>query len=428
VLAVVNLDAVGGQGEARVELARDDYRTPAGALLATADASVLAETDHPIGHANGFYQLLDLAFPFSLYGQAPLLGQDLSSVTLTSAGSRPPTPAEDVPSASSTERLGQIGRAAQALVASLDSAPEVASGSESHVYLGGRILRGFAIQFLLFVAVLPVLATTLDLYARLRRRDLAPAGAVRSLRSRLGVWLFGAGLAAIFTAVGLFPNGEPRPLPPDIPEAQQWPFAALAGLAALIGVGWLLARVRLVPRGPVERSDELAGHLAAMILLCGTAVLLAVTNPYALLFLLPSLHLWLWVPHVRDSSLGLRFTVYAAGFAGPIVLLTTYALRFALGFDAPWYVATLFTVGYVPVTLIAALVLWGAAAGQIGAILFGRYAPYPTEDERPVRGVVRGSVRLAVLGARRARRGAPKQDEPWLPEQPVPAERDAVPR
>jgi hypothetical protein len=296
------------------------------------------------------------------------------------------------------------------------------------VYLGGRILRGFAIQFLLFVAVLPVLATTLDLYARLRRRELPLAGAMRSLRSRLGVWLWGACLAAIFTAVGLFPNGEPRPLPPDIAEAQQWPFAALAALVALTGVGWLLARVRLVPRAPVERSDELAGHLAAMILLCGIAVLLAVTNPYALLFLLPSLHLWLWVPHVRDSSLWLRFTVYAVGFAGPIVLLTTYALRFELGFDTPWYVATLFTVGYVPVSLIAALVLWGAAAGQIGAILFGRYAPYPTEDERPVRGVVRGSVRLAVLGARRARRGAPPQGQPWLPEQPLPGEQDAVSR
>jgi hypothetical protein len=429
VLAVVNLDAVGGRGETRIELAGDSSRSPAGVLLATADASVLAETDRPVDHSSGFYQVLDLAFPFSLYGQAPMLGQDISTVTLTAAGSRPPTPAEDVPSAASAERLGQIGRAAQALVTSLDSAPEVASGSESHVYLGGRILRGFAIQFFLFVAVLPVLATTVDLYARLRRRELALAGAMRSLRSRVGVWLWGAGLAAIFTAVGVFPNGEPRPLPPDIPEAQQWPFAALAALVALIGLGWLLARVRLVPRAPVARSEELAGHLAAMILLCATAVLLAVTDPYALVFLLPSLHVWLWVPHVRDSSLWTRLAVYTIGFAGPIVLLTSYAVRFELGLDAPWYVATLFTVGYVPVTLIAAIVLWGAAAGQIGAVLFGRYAPYPTEDERPVRGVVRGSVRLAVLSARRARRGARTQNDDWLPEQRLPAaERDAVPR
>jgi len=122
-----------------------------------------------------------------------------------------------------------------------------------------------------------------------------------------------------------------------------------------------------------------------------------------------------------------RVALYAAGFAGPIVLLAAYAVRFGLGLDAPWYVTTLFTVGYVPVTLIAALVLWGAAAGQIGAVLFGRYAPYPTEDERPVRGVVRESVRLTVLATRRARRGPNNVEEPWAQPEPLPTgERDPV--
>jgi len=427
VLAVVNLDAVGGKGTPRLELAGDDSRSPAAALVATADASILAQTEQPAGHTPAFYQLLDLGFPFSLYGQAPLLGEGISSLTLTGSGSRPPKPADDAASALSAERLGQLGRAAQALVVSLDGAPEVASGAESNIYLGGRVLRGFAIELILFVALLPVFAAVIDLWARLRRRELALAPALRSLRSRLGVWLWGVGLAAIFTAVGLFPNGEPRPLPFDIPEAQQWPFAALAGLAVITGLGWLLARARLVPAAPAERSDELAGHLAAMLLLCVTAVLLAVTNPYALLFLLPSLHAWLWVPQVRDRRVLTRVALYAAGFAGPIVLLAAYAVRFGLGLDAPWYVTTLFTVGYVPVTLIAALVLWGAAAGQIGAVLFGRYAPYPTEDERPVRGVVRESVRLTVLATRRARRGPSTVEEPWAPPEPLPTgERDPV--
>jgi Peptidase family M28 len=429
VLAVVNLDSVGGRGEPRVELAGDDSRSPAAALVATADASILAETERPAGHTSAFYQLLDLAFPFSLYGQAPLLGEGTSSLTLTTAGSRPPKPDDDVASATSADRLGQLGRAAQALVVSLDGAPEVASGAESHIYLGGRVLRGFAIELILFVALLPVLTAVVDLYARLRRRELALAPALRSLRSRLGVWLWGVGLAAIFTAVGLFPNGEPRPLPMDIPEAKHWPFAALAGLAVITGLGWLVARARLVPVAPTERSEELAGHLAAMLLLCATAVLLAVTNPYALLFILPSLHAWLWVPHVRGRRLLVRVAVYAAGFAGPILLLTAYAVRFGLGLDAPWYVTTLFTVGYAPVTLIAALVLWGASAGQIGAVLFGRYAPYPTEDERPVRGVLRESVRLTVLASRRLRRSPTGSEQAWIPEERIPAgERDPVPR
>jgi hypothetical protein len=160
-----------------------------------------------------------------------------------------------------------------------------------------------------------------------------------------------------------------------------------------------------------------------------TAVLVAATNPYALLFILPSLHAWLWAPHVRDSSFWLRVALYVAGFAGPIALLATYSLRLELGLDAPWYVATLFTAGYVPVATIAAIVLWGAAAGQIGAVLFGRYAPYPSEGERPVRGVVRESVRLAFLLARRARGAQPPGRRALRPDERLPSgNRDVVPR
>ena len=305
VLAIVNLDTVAGPGTPRLELAGEDGRSPASALVATAEASFFAESEQPPRHENAFVQLLDLGFPISFYDQAPLLGEGISSITLTAGSSRPVPPGEDG-AAFAPERLGQIGRAAQALVLSVDAAAEVASGTESFVYLGGRVLRGFAIQFFLVVALLPVLVATIDLWARLRRRELVLGAALRSYRSRLGVWLWAGGLAGLFAVVGLFPNGDGRPLPLDLDEAQHWPFAALAGLVALAGVGWLVARSRLVPRAPVERSDELAGHLAAMLVLCGIAVAVAVTNTYALLFVLPSLHAWLWAPHVRDSAPWLR--------------------------------------------------------------------------------------------------------------------------
>jgi hypothetical protein len=403
VLAVVNLDAVASDGAPRIELAGEDSRSPAAAFVATADASMLDETETAASHANAFEQLLDLAFPFSLYGQAPLLGGGTSALTLTTAGDRPPTPDEDA-GQFRPARLGAIGRAAQALVVSLDDAPEVASGTESYVYLGGRVLRGFAIQLLLLVAFLPVAVATIDLYARLRRRELALGPALRSYRGRLGVWLWGGGLAALYTAFGAFPNGEARPLPPDLPDAQRWPFAALASLLALAGLGWLLARSRLVPRAPVERSDELAGHLAGMLVLCVIAIAVAATNVYALLLVLPSLHAWLWIPHARDAHPATRALVFTIGLAGPIALVAGYAIRFQLGLDAPWYLATLFTTGYAPIVQGIALLAWGAVAAQLGAVLFGRYAPYPSEGERPVRGVVREGVRQTILLSRRIRR------------------------
>jgi hypothetical protein len=338
-------------------------------------------------------------------------------------------PPDEDGAAFAPERLGQIGRAAQTLVLSVDAAAEVASGTESFVYLGGRVLRGFAIHFFLVVALLPAFVATIDLWARLRRRDLALGPALRSYRSRLGVWLWGGGLAALFALVGLFPSGGGRPLPLDLEDAQRWPFAALAGLLALVGLGWLIARARLVPQARVERSDELAGHLAAMIVLCAIAIALAVINTYALLFVLPSLHAWLWAPHVRTAAPWARISTYCAGLAGPAVLLAATAVRFELGLDAPWYVATLFTTGYAPAAEAVLLLAWGAVAGQVGAFLFGRYAPYPTEGDRPVRGIVRETVRQTVLLWRRAG-GARRTGGEGVPTgEPVrPVEHEPLPR
>jgi MFS family permease len=288
-------------------------------------------------------------------------------------------------------------------VGSLDAAAEVAEGTDSYVYLGGRFVRGFAIAFLLVVAMLPPLVATLDLLVRLHRRGIALWPALRSYLSRLLVWGWAGLIAVAFSLAGLFPNGDDRPLSPDTAPAQDWPFWLLLAFCAISALGWFAARPRLIPRRPIEREEELAGHLATMIALSAVSVLVAATNPFALLFVLPSLHVWLWIPHVRERSAPVRLGLYALGFAGLLLLLISFAIRFDLGLDSPWYVATLFTVGYAPVALFVAFLGWGAAAGQALAILLGRYAPYPSVEERPERGPLREAVRRAEL-ARRERR------------------------
>ena len=62
-----------------------------------------------------------------------------------------------------------------------------------------------------------------------------------------------------------------------------------------------------------------------------------------------------------------------------------------------------------PALVVAGLV-WIAAAGQVGAIAFGRYAPVPAASERPARGPVREGVRRTVLAVR-DRRNRPTEDE-----------------
>jgi hypothetical protein len=161
-----------------------------------------------------------------------------------------------------------------------------------------------------------------------------------------------------------------------------------------------------VPRRRVEPEEELAGHTAALLALAVVALLVVVTNPFALLLVLPSLHAWVWLPQARYGPAVLRALVFLLGFAGPVALLVSFAVRFGLGLDAPWYVFALSATGYVPFVGVAIGVAWLAAAAQLAALATGRYAPYPRAGERPALGPIRRGIRAAVRGGRAARRAS----------------------
>ena len=196
------------------------------------------------------------------------------------------------------------------------------------------------------------------------------------------------------------------PLPPDVAPATHWPALGLLGFAVLCALGWLVARARLVPRRPVSPSEEIAGTAAALLALAVVALLVVATNPFALIFLLPSLHAWLWLPHARTSPLWARAALLATGALGPLLLFGSLAWRYGLGLDAPWYLAELTATGYVRLPSVVIAAGWLAAAGQMSALAIGRYAPYPSAAERPPRGPVRETVRQIVLTVRRSRRRA----------------------
>jgi hypothetical protein len=405
IVAVVNLDSVGGAGAPRLQFAGDAPRSPAATLVATTDARILDETRQAATRPSAGAQLLDLAFPFTLYEHGPFVVAGLPAITITTSGDRPTRPEGDTLAAIDARRLGEIGRSANALLVSLDEAGEIAGGTGSYVYMGSRLLRGWTIQFVLLAALTPFFAAVVDLFARSRRRGVALLPALRSLRSRIAVWGWAGFLFAVFVAAGLFPEGAGRPISPDASAGTDWPLPALGALFGLVALGWLLARPRLARARPAESSETLAGHLAAMLALVLVAVVVAATNPYTLLLFLPSLHLWLWLPHVAARALPWRAALWAAGLVGPLLLVTSFALRFDLGFDAPWYVAALVAVGYVPLPLVLGFLLWGAAAGQLAAIAFGRYWPYPSRSERGVRGPIREAIRYVVVRGRRRRAG-----------------------
>ncbi|MFL5946734.1 MAG: M28 family metallopeptidase [Gaiellaceae bacterium] len=409
VAAVINLDSVGGSGRLRVELNGDLPRNPSGALIETAAGRVAAQIGQRPARATLLRQLVDLGFPFSLYEQAPFLAQGIGALTLTTAGDNPPDPVGDTAERLRVDKLNQVGRSAQDLLGTLDEGLEFAQGTSSYLYLDSRLIRGWAVELVLIACLLPFFAAAIDLFARCRRRRIPLAPALRSLRSRLWFWVWVVGLFELFRVFGAWPGGAPRPVSPRSPAATDWPASMLIVLGVLMLAGWLVARERLLPRRGVSTEEELAGHTVALLVLGALALLVVATNPFALLFLLPSLHAWLWLPQVRRAKAPIRLALFTLGLTGPALLLGEFAGRYDLGWDAPWYLAELRAVGYVPFIVMPLLAVWLAGTGQLASLAVKRYAPYPDVAELPPRGPVRRVAHNVYRSVHNRRRRAPTE-------------------
>jgi len=405
-VAVLSLDAIGGSGAPRLLIGGDTARSPAADLIRTAAVRVLEQSGEEPLHASALRQLLDLGFPFTLGEQGAFVSLGIPAVTITTVPEGPSRGFADT--RLSGERLGELGRATQNLVGSLGAGLELTRGTTAHVYLGTRIVRGWAIQLVLLTALLPFAIGAIDLFARCRRRRIALAPAVRSFRTRLLFWGFAGAVLYAAAQLSAFPDGEPRPLPPDAGVYDPAP-VVLGVVGLLLLTGWLVGRERLIPRRPVTLEETLAGHTVALLALGLVALVVVATNPFSLVYLLPSLYAWLWLPQADASSPFVRGGLLALGLAGPLILVLSFATRFDLGGDAPWYLLSLVATGYVPWVAVLLGLVWLAVAAQLATLVFGRYAPFPDVRDGPGAGA--GGALTRAVAARARRRGTEVERE-----------------
>jgi len=402
-LAVIVLDGLGGRGRPRIAVAGDETRSPAPRLVSTAGARVREEVGVSPALPSVLTQLVDLGIPYAAGEQGPFLARGVAAITLTTEEAGDPSiPVGDPDAPLAVRRLGQMGRATEALVGSIDASVGAAFRTPDSIFLDNRVASGWAVRLTLVIAVVPFALGVLDLLVRSRRRRLALAPAVRGLRARLLFWLYAGLLLWIGSLTGVFPTGAPLPLAPYASFLTDRPVAGLALLGIALVLGWLVGRRRLVPTAGTTPEERLAGYAVALGWLGVVAVVIAVVHPYALAFVLPSLYAWLWLPlRTRPWT---RAALYVAGLMGPVVGLLVLSGELGLGpHQAALYAAGLVTVGYIPLFSVLLTLAWAAAAAQLAALAFGRYAPYAAGTEPPPRGVIRASVARIGRRTRRAR-------------------------
>ena len=381
-VAVVSLHGLAGAARPRIELSGLDGRSPPPALVSTASRRIAAETGSEPARPGVLTQLVSLALPFGYGEQAPLLERGAPTIRITTATDAAGSPAGDELERADTRRLGQLGRAAEALLRSLDGAVELPTATNGAVFLGDRVLRGWALQLLLLTAVVPFGAATLDLLARCRLRRLPLAAAWRALRRRAALWLALVGLLGIAALAGALPR-EPRlPPPPDQPPVDSWPVGVAVLLAAVGVLVWLRTRVGLVPRVRATPEQELAAYAVAFVALLFVCGVTALVSPYGLVFVLPSLYAWLCLPQLRRAPGWVTDVVFGVGLVGPVLSLVVVAEQLDLGVRTPLYAAALATTGVVPFASTLVFAAWAAVGTLVGAIAAGRYAPVGASSGR----------------------------------------------
>ena len=220
--AVVSLDGLAGSAEPRLELAGFEPRSPAPALIRTADVQVAAQLGRPPARAGWLVQLVDLGMPFGYGEQAPFLGRKISAIRLGDGAGRrrgcrqrhARAPQLDALSPPRAGLRVDPGVARRRHRARRGHGGARLPGEPHHPRLGDRARSADGAG--------PV--------PRRARSTCSPAagaggcrcaGAWRALRTRFGVWLWIGLLVGLGALAGVFPRGSAIPPPPGSAGGQR---------------------------------------------------------------------------------------------------------------------------------------------------------------------------------------------------------------
>jgi len=379
--------------------------------MAAAVEQAAQRADAPLaGYPGPFPQMAGMAVPQTSGDQSAYIA---SGIPAASLAARPQGPLTSNVALAKEDSLGDAGRTAETLVASLDEA-DALPGPAAGVVINGRELRPVMSRIVILLLALPILVASIDLAVRLRRAGVRLVPFMAALLWRLLPVVAALLVGHLLVTAGMLAGvagGWP-------PLAEAVPFDLPAVVAILLSVGAAVLTWVAVRHRAMRRDAEVASRAAAGVIALGVlCLLLWLASPFALLIALPAAHCALIATRATRpwQVVGLGLIAVA-----PAVLLVWWvAGRIDRGIPySAWYLIETTVAGgrgiLGPILAAAMLVaVWSLGSLVMsrvrrGLVAAGPYRPVPTEDERLARRGRRPMPSLTRRGRKRdaARDGA----------------------
>jgi hypothetical protein len=329
-------------------------------------------------------QVLRLAVPADAGSQGPFVAAGVPAITVSAAGPSAPAP-NDTLGAVSQVTLSKVGTTVQSMVMAVDATTEPGAASGGTIFLTHRAtLPGGALAAIVAALALPLFAVTIDLFAHCRRLRLRLAPAFKRAGLHLAPWLVLIAIVYFSNLVGLLPHSPDAVIPPDSHLAASPRYLRVVVLVILLVLAYAYA---VAVERRLERrfaTDPRATIFVSHLLLVLIALLLLLSNPYAVLLVLPAAVLW---PLARPGGwMRSLLPVYLGLFMIAVPLLY-YAVQLAVGWHVWWYFFLLFENQTIPAGMVLLAALFFSTAGVLAHTLHERgLAPgalsWPAIDRR----------------------------------------------
>jgi len=307
-------------------------------------------------------QIVRLAVPSGGGSQAPFVAAGLPAIELSAPGAAMPAVADTLDTIS-TDTLLRSGRAAEVLIASLDTAPVPLAGSGHTVFFSRfRQLSGGFVVWILVVLAMPLAVVSAVMTVRAVRRRLPLRHAVVRLALRVAPWLLTLALVYLANLFGELPGGFGAPVSPDalVSHAPRYLRVVLILLFLAVAYHYAMAiEHRLARRFPTDtEAVVVVTHLALLLV----ALVMLTINPFALALVLPAALLW---PIARRGPWPRSALPVWVGLAAVVASLVYLGDRLRLGWDVWWYFFLLLETRTIPVAAVVLAVVFVASASLL---------------------------------------------------------------